>query len=166
MRGVHQRLASPISRRIEQLGEGEEMHRTSNDLAMGIAVKEETRAFIAVCVAIVGKYLAEDHLSPTFIFERLCSIIQPEEADMVEFYLSLEKDPQQEEFLQGRVQGNPYSSMDMGLGPLKNKICTDCELVALLEDDNGMELLANNKIISLDLSVKDVYQKVWQILFK
>ena len=107
-------MASPISRRIEKLGEGEEMRRTSNDLAMGIAVKEETRAFIAVCVAIVGKYLAEDHLSPTFIFERLCSIIQPEEADMVEFYLSLEKDPQQEEeFLQGRMQGNPYSSMDI-----------------------------------------------------
>ena len=36
----------------------------------------------------------------------------------------------------------------------------DCELVALLEDDNGMELLVNNKIISLDLAVKDVYNKV------
>ena len=61
--------------------------------------------------------------------------------------------------------GNPYSSNDPDLGPnmreIKNKICTDCELVALLEDDNGMELLVNNKIISLDLPVKDVYQKVW-----
>ena len=60
--------------------------------------------------------------------------------------------------------GNPYSSREPGLGPLmreiKNKICTDCELVALLEDDNGMELLVNNKIISLDLPVKDVYNKV------
>lgn len=41
--------------------------------------------------------------------------------------------------------GNPYSSNDPTLGPLmreiKNKICRDCELVALLEDDNGMELL-------------------------
>ena len=43
----------------------------------------------------------------------------------------------------------------------QNKICTDCELVALLEDDNGMELLVNNKIVSLDLPVKDVYQKCW-----
>jgi E3 ubiquitin-protein ligase UBR4 len=77
----------------------------------------------------------------------------------------LEKDPQQEEFLQGRMLGNPYSSKDPGLGPLmrevKNKICTDCELVALLEDDNGMELLVNNKIISLDLPVKDVFKKIW-----
>ena len=47
---------------------------------------------------------------------------------MSEFYLSLEKDPQQEEFLQGRMQGNPYPSSTSGLGPLmrdvKNKICT------------------------------------------
>lgn len=54
--------------------------------------------------------------------------------------------------------GNPYNSSEAGLGPLmrdvKNKICQDCELIALLEDDNGMELLVNNKIISLDLPVK------------
>ena len=35
-----------------------------------------------------------------FIFERLCSIVYPEETETGEFYLSLEKDPQQEEFLQ------------------------------------------------------------------
>ena len=29
---------------------------------------------------------------------------------------------------------------------IKNKICTDCELIALHEDDNGMELLVSNKI--------------------
>ena len=55
--------------------------------------------------------------------------------------MTLEKDPQQEDFLQGRMLGNPYSSNDPDLGPnmreIKNKICTDCELVALLEDDNG-----------------------------
>ena len=100
-----------------------------------------------------------------FVFERLCNIIYPEEADAGEFYLALEKDPQQEDFLQGRMLGNPYPGNDPDLGPLmreiKNKICRDCELVALLEDDNGMELLVNNKIISLDLPVKDVYQKVW-----
>ena len=59
--------------------------------------------------------------------------------------------------------GNPYSSKDSNLVPLmrevKNNICTDCELVALLEDDNGMELLVNNKIISIDLPVEDVYQR-------
>ena len=37
----------------------------------------------------------------------------------------------------------------------------ECELVALLEDDTGMELLVDNKIISLDLPVEQVYKKVW-----
>ena len=53
----------------------------------------------------------------------------------------------------------------VGMGPLmrdvKNKICRDCELVALLEDDNGMELLVNNRIISLSLPVAEVFHKVW-----
>lgn len=84
---------------------------------------------------------------------------------MSEFLLSLEKDPHQEDFLQGRMLGNPYNANEPGLGPLmrdvKNKICTDCELVALLEDDTGMELLVSNKIINLELPVKDVYKKIW-----
>ena len=46
---------------------------------------------------------------------------------MGEFFMILEKDPQQEDFLQGRMLGNPYSSNEPGLGPLmrdiKNKIC-------------------------------------------
>ena len=133
------------------------------DLTTG--TEEETKAFMSVCIQTVGKYPSDDQLTPTFIFERLCSIIFPEESDTGEFFLTLEKDPQQEEFLQGRMLGNPYSSKEPGLGPLmrevKNKICTDCELVALLEDDNGMELLVTNKIISLDLPVKDVYTKIW-----
>ena len=113
----------------------------------------------------INKYPLDDQLTPVFIFERLNNIIFPEETDTGEFFMTLEKDPQQEDFLQGRMLGNPYSSNDPDLGPnmreIKNKICTDCELVALLEDDNGMELLVNNKIISLDLPVKDVFQKVW-----
>ena len=55
-------------------------------------------------------------------------IFKQEENDVGEFFLSLEKDPQQEDFLQGRMLGNPYSSNEPGLGPLmrdiKNKICT------------------------------------------
>ena len=55
-----------------------------------------------------------------------CFIFQ-EENDIGEFFMTLEKDPQQEDFLQGRMQGNPYSSNEPDLGPLmrdvKNKIC-------------------------------------------
>eukprot|EP00058_Branchiostoma_floridae_P006338 XP_002591826.1 hypothetical protein BRAFLDRAFT_125324 [Branchiostoma floridae] len=133
------------------------------DISTGNEV--ETRSFMAVCVETLQKYPLSDLVTPVFIFERLCNIIFPEEQEATEFFITLDKDPQQEDFLQGRMQGNPYSSNEPGLGPLmrdvKNKICQDCELVALLEDDSGMELLVNNKIVSLDLLVQDVYRKIW-----
>ena len=100
-----------------------------------------------------NRYSFDDQLTPVFIFERLCNIIFPEETDTGEFFMTLEKDPQQEDFLQGRMLGNPYSSNDPDLGPnmreIKNKICTDCELVALLEDDNG-------KCLGRDLCYKNL----------
>ena len=72
---------------------------------------------------------------------------------MTEFFVTLEKDPQQEDFLQGRMPGNPYSSNEPGIRPLmrdiKNKICQDCDLVALLEDDSGMEVRAKLNIFSI-----------------
>lgn len=132
---------------------------------MTTGTEAETRAFMTVLIDTVRKTPMNDIKTPVFVFERLCSIIHPEENDVGEFFLTLEKDAQQEDFLQGRMLGNPYPSTEAGLGPLmrdvKNKICMDCELVALLEDDNGMELLVFNKIISLDLPVKEVYKKVW-----
>jgi len=125
----------------------------------------EERAFMAVCISALKEYPISDIRTPVFIYERLCNIIHKEEKEVNEFFVIIEKDPQQEDFLQGRMSGNPYSSKAQGLGPLmrdvKNKICTECELVALLEDDTGMELLVNNKIISLDLPVADVYKKIW-----
>ncbi|XP_055254807.1 E3 ubiquitin-protein ligase UBR4 [Moschus berezovskii] len=132
---------------------------------MTTGTESETKAFMAVCIETAKRYNLDDSRTPVFIFERLCSIIYPEENEVTEFFVTLEKDPQQEDFLQGRMPGNPYSSNEPGIGPLmrdiKNKICQDCDLVALLEDDSGMELLVNNKIISLDLPVAEVYKKVW-----
>lgn len=132
---------------------------------MTTGTEAETRAFLELCVETVKKFGADDIRTPVFIFERVCNLIYPEESEAKDFQVFLEKDSQQEDFLQGRMLGNPYSSNEAGIGPLmrdiKNKICADCELVALLEDDNGMELLVCNKIISLELPVKDVFKKIW-----
>ena len=53
--------------------------------------------------------------------------ILKEENDVGVFFMTLEKDPQQEDFLQGRMQGNPYNFNEPYMGPLmrdiKNKIC-------------------------------------------
>lgn len=101
------------------------------------------------------------------------SVLQ-EENEVTEFFVTLEKDPQQEDFLQGRMPGNPYSSNEPGIGPLmrdiKNKICQDCDLVALLEDDSGMEVscafwaLHFWCLMHLDILVLD-FMKLFILLF-
>ena len=67
---------------------------------MTTGTEEETKAFMGVCVQTIQRYPMSDQLTPVFIFERLCNIIYPEETDTGEFFVSLEKDPQQEDFLQ------------------------------------------------------------------
>jgi E3 ubiquitin-protein ligase UBR4 len=158
-------LKKLVFQRIKLIEEAQEkLLNTLEQMTSGTEI--ETRKFMSICIDTVNNFDLDDLVTPVFIFERLCNIIYPEEVvDNKEFSLILEKDPNQEDYLQGRMLGNPYSSNEPGLGPLmrnvKNKICTDCELVALLEDDYGMELLVNNKIIALDLTVRDVYKKVW-----
>lgn len=127
--------------------------------------EDETAAFITVCVEAIQNCHDSDIRTPIFIFERLCSTIYSEDNVSHEFYIIIEKDALQEDYLQGRMLGNPYSSKDPNIGPLmkdiKNKICQDCELLALLDDDSSMELIVSNKIISLDLPLKEVYKKIW-----
>lgn len=143
----------------------EKLHELLEEMTSG--TEKETGSFMSICIETVKNCPSKDIKTPVFVFERLCSIIHPEDNDVGEFLVTIEKDPQQEDYLRGRMLGNPYKSTESGLGPLmrdiKNKICLDCELVALLDDDNGMELLVNNKIISLDLPVKQVYKKIWAV---
>uniref|UniRef100_A0A3B4FTU0 Ubiquitin protein ligase E3 component n-recognin 4 n=1 Tax=Pundamilia nyererei TaxID=303518 RepID=A0A3B4FTU0_9CICH len=148
-RGVLPYIGNLITKEIANLLALEEA-TLSTDLQQGYALKSLTGIFV--------------DMSANFHWK--CLLVKlSEENEVTEFFVTLEKDPQQEDFLQGRMPGNPYSSNEPGIGPLmrdiKNKICQDCDLVALLEDDSGMELLVNNKIISLDLSVAEVYKKVW-----
>jgi len=44
---------------------------------------------------------------------------------------------------------------------VKNLICRELDMVGLVEDDFGMELLVTNQIISLDLPVEDVFERIW-----
>ena len=53
----------------------------------------------------------------------LISLFLKEENDVGEFFLTLEKDPQQEDFLQGRMQGNPYR-YNVGQGDEMIKNCS------------------------------------------
>ena len=75
---------------------------------MTTGTESETSSFMSVCVQSVKSCKLDDLRTPVFIFERLCSIIYPEDNSTSEFYITLEKDSAQEDFLQGRMLGNPY----------------------------------------------------------
>ncbi|RLN35404.1 hypothetical protein C2845_PM03G30180 [Panicum miliaceum] len=102
-------------------------------------------------------------LGSWFILEQLCNLICPVKPEPV-YLLILNKAHTQEEFIRGSMTKNPYSSVDVGplMRDVKNKICNQLDLIGLLEDDYGMELLVGGNIISLDLSISQVYEQVWR----
>lgn len=96
------------------------------------------------------------------LFEQVCSVVRPEApADVI--YFDLVKVATQEEFIRGSMVENPYSHLDAGplMRDVKNRICNDLDMQGLIDDDNGMELLVDDKIIALDLPVDRVYRQVW-----
>lgn len=98
-----------------------------------------------------------------FILEQLCNLICPSKPESV-YLLVLNKAHTQEEFIRGSMTKNPYSSAEIDplMRDVKNKICHQLDLLGLLEDDYGMELLVAGNIISLDLSIAQVYEQVWK----
>lgn len=80
------------------------------------------------------------------------------------YLLIFNKSHTQEEFIRGSMTKNPYSSIEIGplMRDVKNKICHQLDLLSFLEDDYGMELLVAGNIISLDLSISQVYEQVWK----
>lgn len=80
------------------------------------------------------------------------------------YLLVLNKAHTQEEFIRGSMTKNPYASSEIGplMRDVKNKICRELDLFSLLDDDFSMELLVAGNIISLDLSIAQVYELVWK----
>lgn len=95
--------------------------------------------------------------------EQLCNLISPSKPEPV-YLLILNKAHTQEEFIRGSMTKNPYSSAEIGplMRDVKNKICQQLDLLGLIEDDYGMELLVAGNIISLDLSIAQVFEQVWK----
>ena len=60
---------------------------------------------------------------------------------------------------------NPYDSAEHSLATMrdvKNFVCVSLDMHGLCDDDFGMELLVAGKIVSLDLSVAEVFEHVWR----
>ncbi|KAB2075053.1 hypothetical protein ES319_A07G193500v1 [Gossypium barbadense] len=125
---------------------------------------ENKRQFIRACIRGLQIH-GEEKKGRTclFILEQLCNLICPSKPEAV-YLLVLNKAHTQEEFIRGSMTKNPYSSAEIGplMRDVKNKICHQLDLLGLLEDDYGMELLVAGNIISLDLSIAQVYEQVWK----
>ncbi|KAK9683093.1 hypothetical protein RND81_10G116300 [Saponaria officinalis] len=125
---------------------------------------ENKRQFIRACIC--GLQIHGDEMkgqTSLFILEQLCNLICPSKPESV-YLLVLNKAHTQEEFIRGSMTKNPYSSAEIGplMRDVKNKICHQLDLLGLVEDDYGMELLIAGNIISLDLSIAQVYEQVWK----
>ncbi|KAI8020121.1 Auxin transport protein BIG [Camellia lanceoleosa] len=137
-----------------------------NDLLDSLLLEsyENKRQFIRACISGLQIH-GEERKGRTslFILEQLCNLICPSKPEPV-YLLILNKAHTQEEFIRGSMTKNPYSSAEIGplMRDVKNKICHQLELLGLLEDDYGMELLVAGNIISLDLSIAQVYELVWR----
>ncbi|KAL3624091.1 hypothetical protein CASFOL_032907 [Castilleja foliolosa] len=125
---------------------------------------ENKRQFIQACIGGLQTH-GEDKKgrNSMFILEQLCNLICPSKPEPV-YLLILNKAHTQEEFIRGSMTKNPYSSAEIGplMRDVKNKICLQLDLLGLVEDDYGMELLVAGNIISLDLSIAQVYELVWK----
>uniref|UniRef100_A0A5B7A7H0 Putative auxin transport protein BIG n=1 Tax=Davidia involucrata TaxID=16924 RepID=A0A5B7A7H0_DAVIN len=125
---------------------------------------ENKRQFIQACINGLQIH-GEERKGRTslFILEQLCNLICPSKPESV-YLLVLNKAHTQEEFIRGSMTKNPYSSAEIGplMRDVKNKICHQLDLLGLIEDDYGMELLVAGNIISLDLSIAQVYEQVWK----
>ncbi|XVF20872.1 hypothetical protein REPUB_Repub12eG0040500 [Reevesia pubescens] len=125
---------------------------------------ENKRQFIRACICGLQIH-GEEKKGRTclFIVEQLCNLICPSKPEAV-YLLVINKAHTQEEFIRGSMTKNPYSSAEIGplMRDVKNKICHQLDLIGLLEDDYGMELLVAGNIISLDLSIAQVYEQVWK----
>ena len=76
------------------------------------------------------------------------------------YQLMFKKKQSQEDFIRGHMSRHPYPSNEIGtaMRDVSSRICRDLDLV--LDADFGLELLVDNKIINLDLSIALVYEQV------
>jgi E3 ubiquitin-protein ligase UBR4 len=119
---------------------------------------ENKAHFIRACISGLQVHCRDKKgRTPVFILEQLCTIICPMKPEPA-YMMMLTKAHTQEEFIRGSMTKNPYSSLEIGplMRDVKNKICHQLELLGLLEDDYGMELLVAGNIVALDLSVAQV----------
>ena len=135
---------------------------------------DKRNAIRAYLAALSTSHASPSHSSPTpspssFLSKRLQLVICQQLLDIIHpplpskaYQVLLRKSPTQEEYIRGNMRRQPYSSSDFP-GPLmrhiQDTICTDLKLT---NEENMFELLVAGKIISMDLDITKVYERVWK----
>ncbi|OHT12592.1 hypothetical protein TRFO_03612 [Tritrichomonas foetus] len=119
------------------------------------ANKDGAKVFIVAAVDSI-------RFGHTSVVRELSNILVPK-PPVLNIPIITKKSRGQEDYMPGHMPKDPVMSRNIGtlMRHVKNKICTDLGMTSLIDDDNGMELLVDGKIISLDLPIEDVYKKVW-----
>lgn len=101
---------------------------------------------------------------PDIVIREISSVIFPPK-QVLDVPLLLKKQPTQEDYIPGRLSNSTINSKTIGetFQDIKTKICSDLNMPYLLSDDHGMELLVDNNIIGLSLSISEVYHRIWKV---
>jgi hypothetical protein len=86
-----------------------------------------------------------------FLFEEICKVIDPVKPEP-DYSLVFSRPRSQEEFFGGRMSKNQYLSSQIGktMGEVRIKICKETNTA----EPELVELLVDNKIVSMDLTVR------------
>lgn len=119
-------------------------------------------AFMRAYVSVMVSLASANPRSSAFLMDQMIGMIEPKKVE-IEYFLELQKIRSQAEYFAGNMDHNPYSSKEIGttMRDVKRKICTTLNMLGVLEDDNGLELLVDGNIINLNLPIRLVYEKIW-----
>jgi hypothetical protein len=123
--------------------------------------EDDKRRFCMACVEALDSH--RQGRTPVFLVQQLTDLMCPAKA-LPNYLLILTKSPSQEEYIRGSMTKNPYSSSEIGLvmRDVKRKICQHLDMPALMDDENGMELLVRGQIVNLSLPIHLVYEQLWR----
>lgn len=117
---------------------------------------EEKEKFILACLKLTEEC---DKQEITFLYENIKNIIDPVKP-IPNYQMNLNKNPNHEIYLRGRMSKNPYCIKDLGnsMRSVLEKICLEHEMTHATD---LIEMLVANNIIVPDLPAHLVYEKVW-----
>jgi hypothetical protein len=126
--------------------------------------KEEEKAnFILTCIKVIENGDC-DSQEMRFLFEEICKVIDPVKPEP-DYQIQFQRPRSQEEYFGGRMGKSNYMSSQFGktMADVRVKICKETNTA----EPELVELLIDNKLVNMDLTVKQVYEQVhWPALFK